>query len=152
MKKLFFISTTIIFTLLMSCRSDTNSDYVPLMLYGNWQPDKIVTVTTQDQSSTTTTVNSNECQKKSRIVFNSNSTGHATYYDDSNGTCSVVLEVDFTYTFNPENGYFTLTTNGNTMEGEVTDLTNSNMVVYYVDKSNPTVTTKVEISATKVGK
>ena len=72
--------------------------------------------------------------------------------DDSNGTCSVVLEVDFTYTFNPENGQFTLTTNGNTMEGEVTDLTNSNMVVYYVDKSNPTVTTKVEISATKVGK
>ena len=65
-----------------------------------------------------------------------------------NGTCSVIIELDFTY--NPASGDFPIATNGNKVDGAVTMLINSNMRVYYVDKSNPESTNTVETSAGKV--
>ena len=150
MKKLFVISTAIILSFLMSCRSESDSESNQMMLTGNWRPDKIVSVQTQDGTTTTTTIVTNECQQKGRLLFSSNATGNVNYWDDSGGTCAVALNVDFAYTFNPENKQFTITINNNTMEGVVSTLTNNNLVVNYVDRSNPAIVNKVEISATKV--
>ena len=150
MKKLILMSAAIILTLLMSCRSDNESDSNQLMLNGNWRPDKIMTTTTANGGTTTTSVVTNECQQKGRITFLTNTTGNFKYYDTVNGTCSMIIELDFTYTYNPASRDFSITTNGNKMDGAVTTLTNNNMVVYYVDKSNPASTNRVEISATKM--
>ena len=150
MKKLFLIGMAVIFAFLMSCRSDSNTDTPQLNLNGNWSPDKIVSTATQNGTTTTTTVVTNDCQKKGRLVFNSNSTGKVTYWDDSNGTCAIALAADFTYTFDPDTKKFSITINNNTMYGAVTTLTNSNVVIYYVDKSNPAISNNIEISATKV--
>lgn len=151
MKKLFVISVALILGFLTSCRSDNNSESAQLMLTGSWQPDKIVSVATPiNGAPTTTTVVTNACQKKGRLVFNANSTGKVTYWDASSGTCIVTLQSDFTYSFNPDTKQFTITINNNTMEGAVTTLTDGNLVIYYVDKSNASITNKVEISATKV--
>lgn len=150
MKKLFLVSTAIIFALLTSCRSDSDEETQQLMLTGNWRPDKIVSVATENGSSTTTTIVTNDCQKKGRLLFNSNLSGNATYWDDATGTCAVALNVDFAYTYNPDTNQFTITINNNTMEGVVSTLTNNNLVVNYVDRSNPSIVNKVEISATKV--
>ena len=81
-------------------------------------------------------------------MFATDSSGKIKYYDDVNGTCSVIIELDFAY--NPASGDFPITTNGNKVDGAVTMLINSNMRVYYVDKSNPESTNRVEISAGKV--
>lgn len=150
MKKLFLISTAIILTFLMSCRSESDSESSQLMLTGTWRPDRIVTTITANGGSTSSITEVNDCQQKSRIMFATESTGNLKYYDNVNTACSIIFDVDFTYSYNPSTKAFSITTNGNKMDGEVTSLTNDKMVVYYVDKSNPQTTTKVEITATKV--
>ena len=150
MKKLLVISAALGLAVLTSCRSDNDNDSEQLTLNGNWRPDKIVSTTTSGGTSTTTTVVTDQCQQKGRIMFTTDSSGKIKYYDDVNGTCSLLFDLDMTYSYNPGTKDFSLTTNGNKMDGAVTTLTNTNMVVYYVDKSNPDSTNKVEISATKV--
>lgn len=150
MKKLLAISAAVGLVLLTSCRSDNDNESEQLMLTGNWRPDKITTTTTTGITSTTTAVVTNECQQKGIIMFTTATTGKVKYYDDVNGTCSLLIDLDMTYSYNPGTKEFSITTNGNKMDGAVTNLTNSNMVVYYVDKSNPNSTNRVEISATRV--
>ena len=150
MKKLLVISTAIILALFTSCRSDSDNDEQQLMLTGNWRPDKIVSVSTQNGTTTTTTIVTNDCQKKGRLLFNSNLSGNVTYWDDESDTCEIALNVDFAYTFNPDTKQFTITINNNTMEGIVSTLTDNSLVVNYIDRSNPAIVNKVEISATKV--
>ena len=151
MKKLLLMSTSVLFALAVSCRSDDSSDNSDKMtLQGNWQPDKIVTTTTANGGSTTTTVVTDDCQKKGRITFTTDTSGKIKYYDNSNGTCTMLFDLPIEYTYNPDTKAFSITTNGNKMDGAVTTLTNSNMVVYYVDKSNSSSINKIEISATKV--
>ena len=150
MKKLLVISAALGLALLNSCRSDNDNESEQLTLTGNWRPDKIVSTTTSGGTSTTTTVITDACQQKSRIIFTTDASGKIKYYDNVNGTCSLLIDLDMTYSYNPGTKDFSITTNGNKMDGAVTTLTNTNMVVYYVDKSNPDSTNKVEISATKV--
>ena len=150
MKKLLVISAALGLAVLTSCRSDNDNDSEQLTLNGNWRPDKIVSTTTSGGTSTTTTVVTDQCQQKGRIMFTTDSSGKIKYYDDVNGTCSLLFDLDMTYSYNPGTKDFSLTTNGNKMDGAVTTLTNTNMVVYYVDKSNPDSVNRVEISATKV--
>ena len=150
MKKLLVISTAFIFALFTSCRSDSDSDEQQLTLTGNWRPDKLMTTITSNGGTTTTTVVTNDCQQKSRLMFGTDTTGKIKYYDDSNGTCSVLFDLDLSYSYNPATKEFSITTNGNKMDGAVTTLTNNNMVAYYIDKSNPESTNKVEVFATKV--
>ena len=83
-------------------------------------------------------------------MFTTDASGKIKYYDNVNGTCSLLIDLDMTYSYNPGTKDFSITTNGIKMDGAVTTLTNTNMVVYYVDKSNPDSTNRVEISATKV--
>lgn len=150
MKKLLVISAALGLAFLTSCRSDNDNDSEQLTLNGNWRPDKIVSTTTSGGTSTTTTVVTDQCQQKGRIMFTTDSSGKIKYYDDVNGTCSLLFDLDMTYSYNPGTKDFSLTTNGNKMDGAVTTLTSTNMVVYYVDKSNPDSVNRVEISATKV--
>ena len=150
MKKLFVLSTALAVGFLSSCRSDNNSEAEQLKLNVNWRPDNIVSTTTSGGTSTTTTVVTNDCQKNGRIMFTTDTTGKIKYYDDVNGTCTMLIDLDITYSYNPVSKDFSITTNGNKMDGAVTNLTNSNMTVYYVDKSNPDSTNKIEITATKV--
>ena len=150
MKKLLVISAALGLAVLTSCRSDNDNDSEQLTLNGNWRPDKIVSTTTSGGTSTTTTVVTDQCQQKGRIMFTTDSSGKIKYYDDVNGTCSLLFDLDMTYSYNPGTKDFSLTTNGNKMDGAVTTLTSTNMVVYYVDKSNPDSVNRVEISATKV--
>lgn len=142
MKKLLVISAALGLAVLTSCRSDNDNESEQLTLTGNWRPDKIV--------STTTTVVTDACQQKGRIMFTTDTSGKINYYDNVNGTCSLLFDLDMTYSYNPGTKDFSITTNGNKMDGAVTMLTSTNMVVYYVDKSNPDSTNRVEISATKV--
>ena len=148
MKKLFLMSIAIVLTVLICCRSDDDSDSNQLVLNGSWRPDKIMTTITANGGTTTSSVVTNDCQQKGRITFLINTAGNFKYYDIMNGTCSVIIELDFTY--NPASGDFPIATNGNKVDGAVTMLINSNMRVYYVDKSNPESTNRVEISASKV--
>ena len=150
MKKLLVISAALGLAFLTSCRSDNDNESEQLTLTGNWRPDKIVSTTTSGGTSTTTTVITDACQQKSRIIFTTDASGKIKYYDNVNGTCSSLIDLDMTYSYNPGTKDFSITTNGNKMDGAVTTLTNTNMVVYYVDKSNPDSTNRVEISATKV--
>ena len=150
MKKLLVISAALGLALLTSCRSDNDNESEQLTLTGNWRPDKIVSTTTSGGTSTTTTVVTDACQQKGRIIFTTDASGKIKYYDNVNGTCSLLIDLDITYSYNPGTKDFSITTNGNKMDGAVTTLTNTNMVVYYVDKSNPDSTNRVEISATKV--
>ena len=150
MKKLLVISAALGLAFLTSCRSDNDNESEQLTLTGNWRPDKIVSTTTSGGTSTTTTVITDACQQKSRIIFTTDASGKIKYYDNVNGTCSLLIDLDMTYSYNPGTKNFSITTNGNKMDGAVTTLTNTNMVVYYVDKSNRDSTNKVEISATKV--
>ena len=144
MKKLFLMSIAIVLTVLICCRSDDDSDSNQLVLNGSWRPDKIMTTITANGGTTTSSVVTNDCQQKGRI----NTAGNFKYYDIVNGTCSVIIELDIAY--NRASGDFPITTNGNKVYGAVTILINSNMRVYYVDKSNPESTNRVEISASKV--
>lgn len=144
MKKLFLMSIAIVLTVLICCRSDDDSDSNQLVLNGSWRPDKIMTTITANGGTTTSSVVTNDCQQKGRI----NTAGNFKYYDIVNGTCSVIIELDIAY--NRASGDFPITTNGNKVDGAVTMLINSNMRVYYVDKSNPESTNRVEISAGKV--
>ncbi len=150
MKKLLVISAAVGLALLTSCRSDNDNESEQLTLKGNWRPDKIVSTTTTGGTSTTTTVVTDACQQKGRIMFTTDTSGKINYYDNVNGTCSLLFDLDMTYSYNPGTKDFSITTNGNKMDGAVTMLTSTNMVVYYVDKSNPDSTNRVEISATKV--
>lgn len=150
MKKLLVISAALGLALLTSCRSDNDNESEQLTLTGNWRPDKIVSTTTSGGTSTTTTVITDACQQKGRIIFTTDVSGKIKYYDNVNGTCSLLIDLDMTYSYNPGSKDFSITTNGNKMDGAVTTLTSTNMVVYYVDKSNPDSTNRVEISATKV--
>lgn len=150
MKKLLVISTALGLAFLTNCRSDNDNESEQLTLTGNWRPDKIVSTTDSGGTSTTTTVVTDACQQKGRIIFTTDASGKIKYYDNVNGTCSLLIDLDMTYSYNPGSKDFSITTNGNKMDGAVTTLTNTNMVVYYVDKSNPDSTNRVEISATKV--
>ena len=150
MKKLFVISTALIFGFLTSCRSDSDNESQKLMITGNWRPDKIMTTTTSNGSTTTTTVITDDCQQTGRLMFSANNTGKVKYFDKVDGTCSLIIDLDMIYTYNPDSKEFSITTNGNKMDGAVTSLSANNMVVYYIDKSNPTSTNKVEICATRV--
>ncbi len=138
------MSIAIVLTVLICCRSDDDSDSNQLVLNGSWRPDKIMTTITANGGTTTSSVVTNDCQQKGRI----NTAGNFKYYDIVNGTCSVIIELDIAY--NRASGDFPITTNGNKVYGAVTILINSNMRVYYVDKSNPESTNRVEISASKV--
>lgn len=138
------MSIAIVLTVLICCRSDDDSDSNQLVLNGSWRPDKIMTTITANGGTTTSSVVTNDCQQKGRI----NTAGNFKYYDIVNGTCSVIIELDIAY--NRASGDFPITTNGNKVDGAVTMLINSNMRVYYVDKSNPESTNRVEISAGKV--
>ena len=138
------MSIAIVLTVLICCRSDDDSDSNQLVLNGSWRPDKIMTTITANGGTTTSSVVTNDCQQKGRI----NTAGNFKYYDIVNGTCSVIIELDIAY--NRASGDFPITTNGNKVYGAVTILINSNMRVYYVDKSNPESTNRVEISAGKV--
>ena len=150
MKNLLVIGTALALAFVTSCRSDNDSEAEALKLNGNWRPDKIVSTTTSGGTSTTTTVVTNDCQKNGRIMFMTDTTGKIKYYDDVSGTCTMLIDLDMTYSYNPVSKDFSITTNGNKMDGAVTNLTDNNMTVYYVDKSNPDSTNKVEITATKV--
>lgn len=150
MKKLLVIGIALALGFVTSCRSDNDSEAEALKLTGNWRPDKIVSTTTSGGTSTTTTVVTNDCQKNGRIMFMTDTTGKIKYYDDVSGTCTMLIDLDMTYSYNPVSKDFSITTNGNKMDGAVTNLTDNNMTVYYVDKGNPNSTNKVEITATKV--
>ena len=150
MKKLIAFTAALSLAFITSCRSDDDNGSEQLNLVGNWRPDKIVSTATTGGTSTTTTVVTNQCQQNGRIIFTTESTGKIKFYDDSNGTCSLLIDLDMTYTYNAGSREFSVTSNGNKMDGAVTTLTNNNMVAYYVDKSNPETTNRIEISATKV--
>lgn len=150
MKKLMLLSGTFLLLLMLSCRSEDDDSVVQMNLKGSWRPDKIMTTTTQNGGSTTSTVITDNCQQKSRIVFSTDTSGNITYYDTINGTCGILITTDFTYSLNPQNNAFSITTNGNKMEGGVTTLSDTQLNFYYIDKGNPTVTNRVEISATRV--
>lgn len=150
MKKLMLISATFLLLLTLSCRSDDDNSDGQMNLKGSWRPDKIMTVTTQNGGSTTSTVITDNCQQKSRIVFSTETSGNITYYDTINGECGVLIATDLIYSFNSQNNAFSITTNGNKMEGGVTTLSNTQLNFYYIDKGNPNVTNRVEISATRV--
>ena len=152
MKKLLLISFALVIAFLSSCRSgdEANDNVEQMLITGTWRPDKIATTTIENGGSTTLTTVMDECQKRSRLLFETETTGKIKYFDNENGTCALLFDLLITYTYDPSTKEFSLTTNGNKMVGAVTSLTSTKMEVFYVDKSNPASTSKVEISATKV--
>lgn len=62
---------------------------------------------------------------------------------------ALVIDLATTFNYNPETKGFSMITNGNKINGATTTLINSNIIVYYVDKSDPDIINEVEISDTK---
>ena len=152
MKKIFSLSLVLFFAAIfvMSCRKD--NDPQPTVV-GVWQPVSVkATGTFNGQTLSETTV-MNDCQKKSRITFKADNSGVNTIWNDDNGTCTQQQDLNFTYSYNSSNKTLAITSGGNTQNGTVSTLNNSQMV-YTVqstyDFNGNNIPATLEITANRV--
>lgn len=112
-----------------SCKNDDDDNMEKANLIGKWQPYKLSQSATLSTGPFNNTTDLNECQQRSRILFNSDNSGRSTLYSEENGTCSLQADSNFTYTFNPDNNDLTVKSpDGSTHSGTVESISSTNLV------------------------
>ena len=128
MKKLFLILAVSfsVFFLFMSCRSDNDTDAKPTIV-GTWQPVTLTYSGTLNGQNVSQTIASNECQQKSRITFKSDNSGVIVGWSDDSGSCVKNPDVALTYSYDENTKALSLTADGETQTGTVTELNDKHL-------------------------
>lgn len=136
-----------------SCNNDDNDPVLEPSIVGTWQPTTLKISGVANGQNFTQTMSANECQLKSRAIYNENGTGVYNVWDDSEGTCVQQPANDFTYNYNRDTKVITITDNGTSQSGTVTTL-NATTLTFSVastyDYQGQNVPVTMEISANRI--
>lgn len=115
----------------VSCRNDDKDEEVTSVI-GNWKVQKMITKGAFTSGGFTVPINNSSessCVKESKVDLNGDKTGHALVKDDTTGTCEVLGDENFTYTYNPETKIITVKSNGTSQDIKVIKVTNSELTI-----------------------
>lgn len=115
----------------VSCRNDDSEEEVTSVI-GNWKVQKMTAkgmITYGGISLPANTSSDSDCVKQSKLDLNADKTGHALVKDDTTGTCEVLGDENFTYTYNPETKIITVKSNGTSQDIKVIKVTNSELTI-----------------------
>lgn len=111
---------------LISCRKDDEVSQPTLA--GTWQPTSIKATGVVNGQQVSQTINANNCQLQSRVIFNADGTGITRNWNDQSGTCTQQADSNFTYSYNAQTKALTITSGNSSTVGTVSSLTHSQLV------------------------